>query len=217
MPAAMASSISRNSHTRRCAARAFILASIRLAVIPTDERDRLDTTSGRKNFTPGRPLVSENAEAYRDRWSDRVATYTGHHCGQAVAVMHMDANVVFLTVVEDGSPAVIATPEGDFGESDAIDLMAQLLGVLARNPRHLVLDLSHVTAMDPTVVRALDLVEKQAAEVGCDYRLANPTPVVATALHAVHRPSVARRTGSSRLDAVAVARRLARRRAVLHN
>ncbi|MFC3764511.1 STAS domain-containing protein [Tenggerimyces flavus] len=131
--------------------------------------------------------------------------------------MHMDANVVFLTVVEDGSPAVIATPEGDFGESDAIDLMAQLLGVLARNPRHLVLDLSHVTAMDPTVVRALDLVEKQAAEVGCDYRLANPTPVVATALHAVHRPSVARRTGSSRLDAVAVARRLARRRAVLHN
>ncbi len=131
--------------------------------------------------------------------------------------MHMDANVVFLTVVEDGSPAVIATPMGDFGESDAIDLMAQLLAVVARNPRHLVLDLSHVTAMDTSVVRALDVVEQQAGEVGCDYRLANLTPVAATALHAGHRGSVMRRTGTSRLDAVAVARRLARRRAVLHN
>lgn len=131
--------------------------------------------------------------------------------------MHMDANVVFLTVVEDGAPAVIARPVGDFGESDAIDLMAQLLAVLARGPRHLVLDLSRVTAMDPTVVRALDAVEQQASELGCDYRLANLTPVATTALHAGHRQAPARRTGSSRLDAVAVARRLARRRTALHN
>jgi anti-anti-sigma regulatory factor len=132
--------------------------------------------------------------------------------------MHMDANVVFLTVVEDGSPAVVATPVGAFGESDAIDLMAQLLAVLARSPRHLVLDLSHVTAMDAAVVHALDEVERQACEKGCDYRLANLTPAAATAMHAEHaRHAAERARRTSRLDAVAVARRLARRRTVLHN
>jgi anti-anti-sigma regulatory factor len=133
--------------------------------------------------------------------------------------MHMDANIEFVAVIEDGSPALVATPVGALEEADAIDVQAQLLAALARAPRRLVLDLSRVTAMDDTVASAFDAVEKYAGEMGCTYRLTNLTPAVAAALYAHHHRTATLRgaQSTSRLDAVAVARRLARRRVAMHN